>query len=179
MVIAIIIAFVIVLIIGSIMLKTYNFKDLQADPFMSGKINLSLKSNCMSQKEVEFYFYVNKRLGDHMVILPRVSMDSILIPEGDKRQYKALLGKLLDFVIFEKRSMKPLLVIDLVEHDFVSGVMQYYDKNVTKVLNALNLPVIDITVKDFYIFDEIKQKIDDALQVKTAQTNGGNKPNKD
>ena len=61
--------------------------------------------------------------------------------------------------MFEKSTMKPILVLDIYDNSFGDEPLTLMSENVTDILKKVNLPILSIQVKDKYNEEEIKQKI--------------------
>lgn len=108
------------------------------------------------RKEIKLLVLINKILPKGFIVFPKIGIDLVLAPVGNKSLYDTIRGKYLDLVVFEEITMKPRLAIDL--HDGTIGDEQL-EIDSPEVINALKiaeLPLISFKIKTDYELDEIK-----------------------
>ncbi len=127
--------------------------------------DLSITDQYMDFREVVFYEYLQRALPSNCVALPKVGVDSILKPKGSKNSYNSILSKYVDYVIFNKQTMKPVLYIDLYDDSLNEQILKEEDKNVENALKSVKLPKISIKVTDDnkYDIETLRYEIANAL----------------
>lgn len=130
----------------------------EKDPFESGAKALS-KQKFLIEEEIYFQEFLASHLPKELVAFPRVPLGSILIPIGDKTQYNAICDKVVDYCIFLRDGMTPVLVIDLIYNGYSERLIPPLDKSVLDALKIVRLPVMSVEVKDFYVPSEIIKPI--------------------
>lgn len=130
----------------------------EKDPFSDGT-NALAKQKFLIKEEVYFQDFLSSHLPKDLIVFPRVTLGSILMPIGNKTQYNAVSDKVVDYCIFLKEGMMPVLVIDLVYNGYSERLIPPLDKSVLDALKIVRLPVMEVEVKDFYVASEIIKPI--------------------
>ena len=130
----------------------------EKDPFESGARALA-KQKFLIEEEIFFQEFLSSHLPKELVAFPRVPLGSILTPIGDKTQYNAICDKVVDYCIFLRDGMTPVLVIDLIYNGYSERLIPPLDKSVLDALKIVRLPVMSVEVKDFYVPSEIIKPI--------------------
>lgn len=139
-------------------------KEYFGDAYSSEAKNLKFKEKYMNDAEFYFYNFVKDHLDKQYFILPKVGVDNLVEPiNNNLNQYNTVKSKYLDFVIFDSSNQKPLFVIDLVEHG-VGSTNPYFDKDVSKALDMVNIKIFTKTVERYYVWDVLKQELEKYLQ---------------
>ena len=125
--------------------EEYKIKDTDKD-------FLLVKEKFMFQIELKILSLLNKACENNFIALPKVNLGSLLQPNGSKLAYNAIADKVVDFVIFEKSTMKAVLIVDIYDNSFNDEALAEQDPLVTKLLTDLKLPIHSVLVKR--IFDE-------------------------
>lgn len=102
---------------------------------------------------------INKILPKGFIVFPKVGVDLILAPVGNKSLYDSIRGKYLDLVIFEDITMKPRLAIDLHDGTIGDEELEVDSPEVVNALKVAELPLISFKIKTDYEIDEIKNPI--------------------
>ena len=124
---------------------------------------VNLVDKFLFRKEVKLLVLISKILPKGYVIFPKISLGSILEPVGRKNLFISVQNKILDFIIFEEVSMKPVLAIDVYDGSIGDEQINEADGIVVEALNSANLPLVSFKVKTDYTEDEIKTPIYDSL----------------
>ena len=139
--------------------KNYKVKD-------SDKDTLQITEKYMFQIELKILSVLNQSLSAEYIALPKVCLGSLLAPKGSKVVYNILADKVVDFVIFEKSTMKPVLVVDIYDNTFNDEALSEQDPNLTKILTDLKLPIVAFLVKGNVNMEEFKNLINSKLPQK-------------
>ena len=126
---------------------------------------VSLVDKFLFRKEVKLLVLISKILPKGYVIFPKISLSSILEPIGKKDLFSMVENRILDFVIFEEVTMKPVVAVDVFDGSIGDEQLNENDENVVKALKIANLPIVSFKVKTDYTEDEIKTPIINALGV--------------
>lgn len=129
---------------------------------LSGRIHVILKEPYLPAKAFAFYNALQRALPLTVIAFPRVGVDNIVQPAGDLVAYKAIQAKYVDFAIFDKSTMKPLAVVDLIDKSLVAGSIIQQDLAITKSLQTVNIPVLEFEVQPKYNEKEILAKFLDS-----------------
>ena len=186
MIIIIIISVCIVVLLLGFLYKYYKkFKDNQLPKLKEKKVkktkkkskivtvknvNLTLVENFMVRKEVLFWKYLNSILPRNFLAIPRVALNSLVLPDGDKTIYNLVVDKTLDFVIFEEKDMHPVLVIDIYDKSYNDEKLDEQDPYLIDILKKLEIKVLQILVSNNFNKDEAKQQIFKELNISTDKS---------
>ncbi len=93
------------------------------------------------------------------IVFPKVGLDLILAPVGNKSLYESIQGKYVDLVIFEEDTMKPRIAVDLYDGSIGDEQLDIENPDIIKALQVAELPMISFKVKPEYTEEEIKDPI--------------------
>lgn len=122
--------------------------------------DLTLIDRYMDYREVIFYEYLQRALPQNCVAFPRVGVDAIVKPKGSKNSYNSILSKYVDFVVFNKHTMQPILYVDLFDDSINEQIIKEADKNVENALKCVKLPKLSIKITEDDKYDIEKLKYD-------------------
>ena len=127
--------------------------------------DLTLIDSYMDLREVIFYEYLLRSIPSTCVAFPKVGVDVIVKPKGSKNSYNSILNRYVDYVVFNKTTMQPVLYVDLYDDSINEQIIKEEDKNVENALKAVKLPKISIKVSenDKYDVDSLKYEIANAI----------------
>lgn len=126
---------------------------------------VNLVDKFLFRKEVKLLVLISKILPKGYVIFPKISLGSILEPVGRKNLFISVQNKILDFIVFEEISMKPVLAIDVYDGSIGDEQINEADEIVVEALKSANLPLVSFKVKTDYTEEEIKTPIYNALGI--------------
>lgn len=129
---------------------------------ITGRIHVNLKAPYMPPKAFSFYNALQRALPLEFIAFPNVGVDNIMSPAGDIIAFKTIQNKYVDFVIFDKRLMKPVAVIDLIDPVLTAGSIVKQDKTITKSLESIDMPVLVFKVQAEYNEKEVLAKFLDS-----------------
>lgn len=117
------------------------------------------KEKYMYRKEVEFYYFLQSILRADKLVFPKVGLENIFIPDGNKVAYNNISSKYVDFVIFEESTMTPILIVDVYDNSFNDEILDEQDPLTKKILEKIKIPMISILIKGNYDKEKIKEEI--------------------
>lgn len=128
------------------------------------KVDVKLNKDYCTESEMKFLEALHRAMPKDFIAFPRVGVDQLVSPNKDKTAYNAIMSKYLDVVVFNRKDMTPVLIIDLIKNNNVQSMqMDELDFNVLKVLKAVKLNVVKINVEPAYDLDKLKETILNAL----------------
>lgn len=164
-----VVAALLALILGILLYHfVFKSKNTDAQPYKvsdKDKDTLQIKEKYMYQVELKVLDVLNSIQPKKYIALPKVCLGSMLLPKGAKNVYNLLASKTLDYVVFEKQTMKPVLVVDIYDNTFNDEALAEQDPNLTKVLSDLKLPVISILIKNTFDEGTFKEQIQKLLPI--------------
>jgi hypothetical protein len=138
-------------------------KENPLDAFENDKQNLKIVDHYLDKEQAYFYEYVSSHLSSEFMFLPKVGVDNIVQGiNNDLKQYNAVKSKYVDFLVVDRKTQKPLLAVDLVEVK-ASSDNPRLDRDVTKALEMVKVPLIVKYVEQYYIWDILRQDFDKYL----------------
>ena len=159
------IAIIFILVIALLVKKAEDKREEVGPDFLFSDGDLNIHNQYMDYREVVFYEYLQRALPDGCVAFPKVGVDNIVQPKGSKNFYNAIMSKYVDYVVFMKKNMKPILYIDLYEDSLSEQILKEEDKNVEGALKAVKLPKLAVKVSsdNFYDVETLKYDIADMI----------------
>ncbi len=128
-------------------------------------VHLTVQDTFMVRKELLFWKYLNSILPRRFVAVPKVALNTLVVPDGDKTIFNLVADKSLDFVIFSEQNMHPVLVIDIFDKSFNDENLEEQDPFLVEILSKLNLKVLHILVANDFDREEAKKAIFKALNI--------------
>ena len=153
----ILVAFIVGISIIVILKRKYSLKEETSSTPQS--FNLEIKKPYLSMAELRFLETLNKVLPVECVAFPKVGVDSLVAPKGDKLGFNAITGNYVDICVFLIQTMEPLLVIELVEENTLKQGLKVMNTNTIKALNAVKIPIIKYAMSDKIDKDDLKTKV--------------------
>ena len=154
---------VLALIIGAVIIivcrKKLNVNSNTSKSNAEQSFNLKINSPYMQLDELKFLEILNRALPTECIAFPKVGVDTLLSPNGDKVGFNKIVGKYVDVCVFLIKTMEPILVIDLYEDDTIKQGLKVLDTDIIKALNSVKLPILKITMKKDLDKDELKTKV--------------------
>ncbi len=137
-------------------------------------VHLIVKSPYMMRKEVLFWKYLNTILPKQYIVVPKVSLVDLLIPDGDKSIFRLIADKTLDYVIFKEQNMSVALVLDIYDKSYGDEMLDEQDPFLREILGKLNISVESILVANDFDREQCKEQIYKALGLYVANDNTNN-----
>lgn len=127
-------------------------------------IDVEKNEKYMFLKELAVYEYIASFLPNEYIIFPKVELSLLIKPTNTKHAYNEIKGKVVDFVIFEKANMNPVLVLDCYDTTYSNGMLEELEPFVVKVLQKAKLELLTIHIKNQLNKDEIQKSILEKLE---------------
>ncbi|MDD4110458.1 MAG: DUF2726 domain-containing protein [Clostridia bacterium] len=118
--------------------------------------NVDIAEKFLFRKEVKLLILINRILPKGLIVFPKVGVDLILTPIGNRTLYDSIHGKYVDLVIFEEDTMKPKLAIDLYDGTIGDEQLEVECPEVIYALKNAEFPIVSIKIKAEYEIEEIK-----------------------
>lgn len=149
------------IIIFSVILIIEFIKAFSKRKTSSDIIPYTRKGYFLTEKEKELFAKLNEWFGYNYYIFPQVNISSLVDVEGsykNKYSYRNKIDrKSVDFVIFDKRSISPLLVIELDDYTHDWAKRRERDIFVNEIFQKINLPIMHIRGIDSANKEEIEK----------------------
>lgn len=155
----IVVALVIGIIIVIALRKKYDVSNVYKEKQEPKEFNLEIKKPYMEISELKFLETLNRVLPPECVAFPKVGVENLVGPKGDKVGFNAICGTYVDICVFLISTMEPLLVIELVEENTIKQGLKLTNINVIKALNSVKIPIIKYTMSDKIDKDDLKTKV--------------------
>lgn len=125
--------------------------------------SMALKIPFLNGMENNFLYNFQKVLPDEYVVYPKINMKSLINPYNNINFYNAVSNRVLDFVVFLRKNMQPVVVIDIHDRTGVQKSIEEDDKNLFMALKNVNLPIVEFEVRQDYVPAELLSRFLDAL----------------
>ena len=129
-------------LITYILLKKHNFGGGKVST--PSKMEVELKKEYVSAEEMKLVEFIHKALPKEFIAFPRVGVDQVVNPTKNRIAYNLVMSKYLDVCIFYRKTMEPVLVIDIVWNNEAKQQFAEMDPNVIGVLKTVKLKVVKI-----------------------------------
>lgn len=124
-----------------------------------GSLEVELKKEFASNEEMKLLEYIHKALPKDFIAFPRVGVDQIVSPKKNLVAYNSILTKYIDICVFLRKTMEPLLVIDILWDNEAKQQFRDMDMNVQDVLNAIKLKVVKIKIEPAYDIPALRKTL--------------------
>lgn len=121
------------------------------------------KDFLLNVPERKFFENIQKIIPNHYVVFPQILLSNIVSVDSEKQDFWANQNKInrktIDFIIFEKQYLKPILAI---EYDWGTHKLEsrkQRDDFVDDVLGKCGIKCIHVKHKDTTNFDDINREI--------------------
>lgn len=127
--------------------------------------SLSLKINkqFITKKELVFLNAIHKCLPAEFIAFPKVPLAALFLPTSDKVSYNLISNKIADVCVFNKETMEPILVVDLVESEISSSAFSEMNAIAKKALKTVKIPLLEIKVEDNYDLIALRKSLITAM----------------
>ena len=129
------------------------------------KFNLELTDKFMYRKELLLWRYMISILPRTFIVIPKVSIPSIVNPNGDKNLYNDVVDKTLDLVVFDEQNMRPLLAIDIFDNTYGDERMDDQDPKLYAIVTKLGLKILHVHMKLDLDKEEIRRQVYKELNI--------------
>lgn len=142
----------------------YNSKQLSPN----SKIEVNINGAYITEKEMKFLEYLHRAMPKELIAFPKVGVDQVVKPKKDRVAFNSVMGKYVDVCVFLRKTMEPVMVIDLISDNPTVQQYEEMDSNVIAVLKAVKLSVLRIKLEDSYDIETLKTNILNLLPAKVV-----------
>ena len=128
-------------------------------------VSLTVITPFMERKEILFWKYLNMILPKGMVAVPKVGLNTLVMPDGDRNIFNLVSDKALDFVIFLEEDMSVKLVIDIYDNSFNDRGLSEQDPYLVDILSKLKIKVLQVLVANDFDKQKTRKDIYKALEI--------------
>ncbi|MCC7160514.1 DUF2726 domain-containing protein [Candidatus Nomurabacteria bacterium] len=124
------------------------------------------KRSIMTEAELNFFRQLEQKYGSKYYIIPQVLLSSIVDVDLPKsffayRGYRSKIDKkTIDFVMFDKQTYNPFLVIELDDSSHLRADRQIRDHFLDEVFNKTEIKIVHIKTAFNYDLNEISAKLE-------------------
>jgi hypothetical protein len=113
-----------------------------------------LRDPLLPSSETRFYQILLAIIGKRVVICPKMRLADLFRVQASDQHHKAFYNRLanrsVDFLLCERYTLKPLLAIELYDHNQPRVLRKQRDTFVDKVFKAAKLPILHLVVQKEY-----------------------------
>ena len=146
-----------------------NLKDLLKEK--EKKLPYKKQDFLLNIPERRFFEELKQIIPDNYVVFPQIPLGSVIDVNTSRREFwtyqNKINRKIVDFVIFEKQYLRPVIVIEYDGKTHYKEDRQIRDEFVDKALKSAGIKILHIKHQQNINFEEIKNKINDSLKVLT------------
>lgn len=121
------------------------------------------KDYLLTPAERSFYEVLQKVAGDNMQVFAKVRLaDLVWLPKGTQNlqgHLNRVLSKHVDFVLCNRETLSPVLVVELDDSSHSMSHRQGRDAVVNDILHSAGLPILRISAKCSYVPNELNELI--------------------
>lgn len=131
----------------------------------SNKIQYIAKSSYLSECENNFYKILKDNFGNDYEIHPQIPLSAVVTKQkAFDNQYQNELYRIIDFGIFSKDSLKPLLLIEINDKSHNTQQRKERDDKVKEICDVANINLITFWTNypntEEYVTNRIKSVLD-------------------
>lgn len=140
--------------------KKYQYIKDNKDRFYDPTKTYKLRESLCNKTELMFYNIIRLKLHINYVIFPQINLQSIIDTNTYFRNNE--LYRNIDFCIFKKDTLKPVLAIELNGNAHNDLVIKKRDLSIRQILKCVDLPLLTIKNNNvtFENFDNIYNDIE-------------------
>ena len=122
------------------------------------------KESILTECEKYFYDILIKNYKDKYTIIPQVSLSAIIKKEKKfENEYQNELNRIIDFGIFDKTNLRPLLLIEINDKTHLQNNRKERDKKVREICEEAQINIITFWTNSENKENYIIYKINDTL----------------
>jgi len=125
------------------------------DKFKKAPSKYQKKSQVITDSERAFFLLLSSVIGDKYSIYSQVSLNSI-IDKKLQNSFRNELFRTIDFVITDKQTSEPLVLIELNDASHLRADRATRDKKVKEICDIAKIPLVTFWTKDILTVESIK-----------------------
>ncbi len=158
----------ILIIIGVVAILLNFFEKEIYSFFHKERFPYKRKDFLLNVSERKFFENLEKIIPDDYVVFPQIVLGSIVEVTASRKDFwkyrNKINRKIVDFVIFEKKHLKPILVIEYDGKTHERKDRQERDSFVDKVLESSGIMILHVKHQKSIDFEKIGDKIKNLLE---------------
>jgi len=121
------------------------------------------KTYLLTLNERKLFSILNEMFAEQYYVFPQIHIASILRMKSGEKHWQVYFNKIIkksvDFVIFDKQNISPLLVIecDDITHEREDRIAR--DNFVNKALKAAGIPIMHVKTRELDYIDTLKKTL--------------------
>ncbi|HEV2293852.1 MAG TPA: DUF2726 domain-containing protein [Tepidisphaeraceae bacterium] len=144
---------------------------------LEGALPYRRKDYLLSKAERSFYEVLRQALGESdVLVFAKVRLlDLLWLPKGTAKAQSLrnrVISKHVDFVLCDRRELRPLLVIELDDKSHDEEERQTRDAFVDRVLGAAGLPILHLSARWTYSTRELSEQVRAAISGAAVASGG-------
>ena len=128
-----------------------------------GSLEVEINKEFVTNEEMKLLEYIHKALPKDFIAFPRVGVDQIVRPKKNLVAYNSIMSKYVDICVFLRKTMEPVLVIDMLWDNEAKQQFHDMDMNVVDVLGTVKLKIVKIKVEPAYDIPALRKTLLSAL----------------
>ena len=141
------------------MRKKLKAEDVGVRKTDSNDVSVTAINKYCSEEEMKFLDSLHMALPKEFIAFPKVGVDNLVEPGKNRLAYNSIMAKYVDVVVFYRKNMQPVLVVDLVKENVAVSQLRGMDEDVVAVLKSIKMPVVKIKVEKAYNLESLRHQL--------------------
>jgi hypothetical protein len=165
------VAFVVGIIVASVLWKKYQDKELVDQPIPDGNYPFERQRTLMTEIEHGFFRVLQRELGNDTYVFPKVRLGDLLAVsrKTERRQFyqNLIRSKVVDFVLCDLQNVMPVLVIQL--GDVGGDKDEAHSELVDEFIKSAGLPLLRLPLSQSVGPSELKMMVRRAIKYRGVE----------
>ena len=117
---------------------------------------------------MKFLEAIHKALPRDCISFPNVGLTKLVEPKSNKIDYNYVADKYVDVCVFLRKSMTPILAIDLYDPSPAAQQLKKFDENIKNILSTVKIPILHKQIQEHYVIDDLRIELLQAMNGTTV-----------
>ena len=122
-------------------------------------ISVSPVGAYVDESVMKFLDYLHMALPQEFIAFPKVGVDQLVVPGKNRVAYNAIMSKYVDVVVFYRKTMEPVLIVDLIDTNAGVESAKLMDRDVAAVLKAIKLNIVEVRLEKAYNIETLRHQL--------------------
>ncbi len=142
-----------------VMRKKLKAEDVGVRKTDSNDVSVTAINKYCTEEEMKFLDSLHMALPKEFIAFPKVGVDNLVEPGKNRLAYNSIMAKYVDVVVFYRKNMQPVLVVDLVKENVAVSQLRGMDEDVVAVLKSIKMPVVKVKVEKAYNLEALRHQL--------------------
>ena len=117
---------------------------------------------------MKFLEALHKSLPRECISFPHVGLAKIIEPKNNLVDFNNIASKHVDICVFLRKTMQPILIIDLFQQSPAAQQLKKFDNDINSVLKEVKIPVLHKQIQQKYNTDALRMEVLKAMNNDTV-----------